>query len=66
MSTTNVTPTLDFPRQREPVEVLLLGDDRDVAHYARLIRVAIEQRGYDNVEIIYPDRLKIYPAANND
>jgi hypothetical protein len=55
-----------FGRQREPVEILLIGDGLDVGYYSLIIKRAIEGRGYDNVERPTPDRLKIHPAANND
>ena len=66
MSAKDVEDLPPWGRQREPVEILLIGDGRDVDHYARLIIRAVESKGYDHVIRPKPDTLKIYPAANND
>ena len=55
-----------FGRQREPVEILLIGDGRDIAHYMGKIKRMIQGTTIDSVRIIAPDRIIIDPAANND
>jgi hypothetical protein len=54
-----------FGRQREPIEILLTGDPRDTEYYAQIIKRVIESRGYDQVER-QGNKIKVYPAANND
>lgn len=58
--------TEPFGRQPQPVEILIIGDDRDVAQYRDKISRYLERNTYDHVVVVGVDRLKIYPAAVND
>ena len=58
--------SLDLPRQRKPVEVVLFGDIEDVQHYRQIMASFIDNRSLDVVT--YPTRYSftIHPRANND